>query len=278
MGLVTSATRRAVRSNAKKIVVVLCLLMLTVPLVHADGDDLDPYHWRVTALWWFSKPTGSFTSSSGSWDLHRDFDFLSYSTFTGSLDWRFKRKHHFILSSSPVQSTRTVDIARTITYRGVTYNVGTRVSAKLTSLSLNPGYQWDFFRRDHGYIALSTQIYLLNNRGALTGTATVNGIAATRTVSGSILAPLPVIGVRTRWYPLHDSSRLVFDGGFQGLYFFGYGNFIAANGRVGVGVTNRLKLTAGYQLGNRFTLKGKSNQLGVHLTQQGPTAGLEFSW
>ena len=71
-------------------------------------------------------------------------------------------------------------------------------------------------------VSFATQVYLMSTSADLTGTATVNGQSQSKTASGSIFAPLPVLGPRVRWYPLH-SGRLAVDGGFQGMSFFGYG-------------------------------------------------------
>ena len=206
------------------------------------------------------------------------FGFGSYSTFIGTADSRFKRKHHLIFSASPVESTKSATLQRTITFRGDTYDVGTSVSVDLKSFAFAPGYQWDFIRRNWGYVALSTQIYLLSTKSSVTGQVTVNDQTATRTASGSVFAPLPVLGPRARWYPMPHSSRIALDGQIQGMYFFGYGDFYSAKGTVGVGITHHWKATAGYQLGTRLSIHGGSNQIGLRLTQKGPVLGVEGSW
>lgn len=50
-------------------------------------NDLDNYKFRIDADWWFSQPTGYFglRDSSNYFDLHHDFGFGSYSTFTGKI-------------------------------------------------------------------------------------------------------------------------------------------------------------------------------------------------
>ena len=81
----------------KSLIVVLSLFFALPPLCAQEKNDVDPYKWRVDAMWWFSHPTGSFHASTNqvSWDLSKDFGFGSYSTFSGTVDWHFKRKHHF---------------------------------------------------------------------------------------------------------------------------------------------------------------------------------------
>jgi hypothetical protein len=151
------------------------------------------------------------------------------------------------------------------------------VSSDIKSLSVAPGYQWDFFRRDHGYVALATQLYLLDSKATLTGTAVVNGQSGTRIASGSFFAPLPVLGPRARWYPL-DSDRLALEAIAQGMYFFGYGDFYSVRGQGDIRLSGHWKATVGYQLGTRLSIHGGSDNIGIRLTQKGPVVGREGSW
>jgi len=82
----------------------------------------------TNALWWFPRPSGSFSSTdnSGTFDLSRDFGFGDYSTFTGNVDWRFKRKHPLplLFSTSPVTFQRTATLNRTIESQGERFDQG----------------------------------------------------------------------------------------------------------------------------------------------------------
>jgi len=270
---------RTLDGSVVKALVFAGLMVLVMPIARASEYDLDNYKFRTTASWWYSQPSGYFAGQnhSGEFDLNRDFQFGSYSTFTGTLDWRFKRKHHLLFSSSPVSYSNRTTLLRTITFQGQTYNVGTQAASEIKSLSFAPGYQWDFIRRDRGYVALATQFYLLDTKATLTGTVLVNGQAATRSSSGSFLAPLPVVGPHVRCYPV-DSERLSLEGYVNGMYFFGYGDFYSARGLVGVGLSHHLKAIGGYQMGTRLSIHGGSNNIGIRLTQKGPVVGLEGSW
>jgi hypothetical protein len=257
------------------------LLWLATPILAraSDGEDLDVYKWRITGVWWLSSPTGSFTgkANSGTFDLSRDFGFASYSTFTGTTDWRFKRKHHFLFSISPVTNSRRATLNRTIEFQGITYGVGASVAADIKALAFAPGYQYDIVRRNRIVFSIATQVYLMKTSADLTGTATVNGKSEVRTASGSIFAPLPVLGPRVRWYPLH-SGRFALDGAFQGMSFFGYGHFISARGTGLVSLSRHWRLSFGYQMGTRLKINDDKNRIGVRLTQKGPIAGFEVSW
>src|SRR5438128_994964 len=85
-----------------KTILLLCLFCSTLPLLPANAQDLDDYKWRGTAYWWYSQPSGSFNSAGnrGAFDLQKDFSFDYYSTFSGSIDWHFKRKHHLLFGIS----------------------------------------------------------------------------------------------------------------------------------------------------------------------------------
>jgi len=262
------------------VLTVFLLWLMVSSLAHAqDGQDLDVYKWRLTGAWWFSSPTGSFNGKggSGTFDLSRDFGFGNYSTFTGTADWRFKRKHHLLFSISPVTNSRRATLSRTIEFQGQTYDVGTSVGAEIKSLAFVPGYQYDIIRRNRISLSISTQVYLMNTSADLTGTVFINKKSETRTTSGSIFAPLPVLGPRVRWYPLH-SGRLAVEGAYQGMSFFGYGYFMSARATGMVRLSRHWRAIFGYQMGTRLKINDGENRIGVRLTQKGPIAGFEVSW
>jgi hypothetical protein len=152
---------RSVIGRINKSLILVLLLLVAAPVVSAqDSNDLDAYKYRVTGLWWFSHPTGNFRAAgnSGYFDLNADFHFAEYSTFSGRFDWRFKRKHHFVLGASPISSSRTVTLNRDITFRGNTYAAGTHATAEVSSLAIAPGYQYDILRRKQG------SLLYINNR------------------------------------------------------------------------------------------------------------------
>jgi hypothetical protein len=264
-----------------RILAALFLSLTTISIAYAgQTPDPDAYKWRVDGSWWFSNPTGSFhaAGNAGYFDLNKDFSFGSYSTFTGKIDWHFKRKHHFILGISPVTASKTATLTRSIEFQGVTYDVGAQVNADIQSLSVSPGYEYAIIDRKRGYLGIAVQIFLLNTKATLKGTGTVNDVSATRSASGSTFDPLPALGPQGRWYPLHDSNRVSLDGYVKGMYFFGYGDFATAQARIGVQVHPHWTVRAGYQMGTYLDIHGGSDQIGFRLIQKGPVAGIEASW
>jgi len=269
------------RFEAKSFLYIsLVLAGICAPALASDSGDRDNYRFRVEGDWWLIHPTGDFgaRSSNNYINFNQDFHFGDYSTFSGKFDWRFKRKHHFLFSASPVGFSRTVTANRTIEFQGDTYDVGTQITAKMRINNFAPGYQYDLIRRDWGYVGFQINFHLLDTRATLEGVATVNGQTAERTASESVLAPVPAFGPVFRVYPLPNSNRLSLEGSATGMYFFGYGSLVTAQGSLGIRLIRGLALRGGYQMGSRLSVHGSSNQIGLRITTAGPTAGLEYSW
>src|SRR5215472_8133045 len=160
--------------NSFAIVIVAFAAAIGVAQNEKQGTPND-YKWQADATWWFSNPTGNIhgANSSGEFDLARDFGFGSYSTFSGKVDWHFKRKHHLTLRIAPVTSETTRTITRQIEFQGVTYNAGAQITADINTFSIAPGYQYDFIRRDHGYLGGIVQMNLVHVNSSLNGIGVV---------------------------------------------------------------------------------------------------------
>ncbi len=268
-------------NSSRKIILAVLFCLAAFPLLQAqDSTDLDNYKWRVDGDWWFSHPSGFFgvRNTDNYFDINKDFGFGSYSTFTGKLDWHFGHKHHLLLNATPNYVSKTDTLSRQIMFAGQTFNLGAQVTASIDSVDIAPGYQYDFIRRDHGFLGLEVDFNLAHTTAKLALAASVNGVGGSTTGSKTFWAPLPAVGPVFRWYPLHDSNRLSFGGSFRGMDFFGYGNFMSARADVGVGLTQHLNVRAGYELGSRLSIHGTADEVAVKTSHQGPTAGIEFAW
>jgi hypothetical protein len=260
----------------------LLSLVTAVPQAHAgdqDKEDWDAYKLRFDLFWFYSKPSGSFTSKGniGSFDLQKDINFNSYSTFTGEVDWKFTRKNHLYFIATDFDQSKTVTLNRTVVFQGQTFAINSSVTGELRTLVLIPGYQYDFIRRKRWNLGAQVQLDIFDITGSLNAVAQVNnGVPQTAAFSsGSLRAPLPVAGPTIRFYP---ARRLFVTANVLGMYFFGYGNFVSSVGTVGVKLTNNLAIRGGYQLGSRLEVKTQTDRIGVSLTQKGAVAGLEISF
>ena len=258
-------------------------VIIAVPQLRAaDQDDFDAYTVRVDAFWFNARPAGVFhgTRGDGSFNLQQDIHFNTYTTFTGSVDWKFTRKNHLLFGITPFDRTKHFVVNRPITFQGQTFNIGLAASAELQTNAYALGYQYDITRRKRGYIGIRAQIDLFDVAGTLSSSAQItNGtFHVSQRARGSLRAPLPVAGPAARFYLLPDSSRLFVTGQLLGMYFFGYGNFLSTIDTLGLTVTRHFGIRGGYQLAQRLNINSKSNRIGLSLTQKGPVAGLEFSF
>lgn len=76
--------------TALRFLPMLLVLTNALPCLHAQ--DFDEYKVvRIFGFWLYSNPGGSFTDATTGdvIDIKKDFNFGSYSTFTGKVDWKF---------------------------------------------------------------------------------------------------------------------------------------------------------------------------------------------
>ena len=273
--------------DRRAIGVFRCLLILfglvaAVPSLRGQTDtDFDEYKVRIYGFWFYSNPTGTLQDATTGdiINLHKDFGFGSYSTFSGKLDWKFTRKNHLYLVGSSFDQSRQTVLQRTIVFQGQTFNVGVVTKANLSSPLIAPGYQYDIIRRKRGHLGLALQFDLFNSSASLFAAAQVNTNNQVISAKKSLLAPIPVAGPQFRFY-LTNSPRLYVEANVFGMYFFGYGNFVSTSDYVGVTINKHLSVNAGYQLGSRLNVNvdSKNDRLGLSLTQKGPIVGAAVSF
>jgi hypothetical protein len=263
---------------------LFALLAAPVAVEAAEGDELDNAKWKLQLNGWVSSPTGYFNgkNNQGYFDLQRDLGFGNYVTFAGKMDWRFKRKHHLFFVATPIVSSKTTTLTRTIEWQGQTFNVGAQVDSSIKSLIFTPGYQYDFFRFRQIWLGVLVNVNLAYTSASLKTNGNISGgggsVSGSTSVSGSVFAPLPAIGPTFRWYPVSNSNRLYLDGTLTGMSFFGYGNFVSGNAALGIPLSHHWDARAGYLMGSRLKIEGSSNQIAIRLTQKGPVFGVEYHW
>lgn len=261
----------------------LAVLIAAGPRAHAGSkeqqEDYDAYKVRFDLFWFYSQPSGSFTSkgNTGSFDLQKDVDFNSYSTFFGKVDWKFTRKNHLYFIGTDFDQSKSFRANRTIVFQGQTFAVNSVITGNLHSQLFVPGYQYDFIRRKRWNLGAQVQIDIFDVTGSLNAAAQINnGVPQTaRFASGTIRAPLPVAGPEIRFYP---AKRFFVTANVLGMYFFGYGNFVSSQGTIGLKLTKNIAFRGGYQVASRLNINTRTQRLGLSLTQQGGLAGLELSF
>jgi hypothetical protein len=256
--------------------IALVAIFASSGFAQESNSDPEGYKIKFYGQFWYADPSASIAGSSTEVPISFDktIGFESYSTFNAGLDWHFKRKHHFLFSISPNQTSRTEVLQQTITFRDQTFYAGSSVTGELRNYSFAPGYRYDIIHRPRGHVGIIVQINLLDIKASITGTVLQPGQATVATASGTLFAPLPVGGPDFRYY--FAKNRLYVDANLKGMYFFGYGNFVSTAGKVGFSLGHHIDLVGGYELGSHLAIHGTSSRLDIRQTQRGPIAGMEF--
>jgi hypothetical protein len=258
--------------------------MAAAPAAHAgeEHDEYNSYKIRFEGFWFYSKPTGHFSSQgdSGLLDLSQDIGFRSYSSGVARLDWKFTHKNHFYFAYTNFTKSKDVVLNRTVNFQGQTFNIGATATGSLDSRVYIPGYQYDIVRRKSLTLGLQLQVNITEISGKLFAAAQVtNGIPqVTQFSSARIHVPLPVAGPTIRWYLIPNSGLIFFDANVFGMYFFGYGNYVSSVGTFGLSLSKHVAIRGGYSLSSRYEINTKANRVGMTLSQHGSQAGLEFSF
>jgi hypothetical protein len=277
------SSRSLSNSLRRAIPAVLFLLLGFAPAIHAQKhEDFDQYRLKLDGIWFYSTPSGTIQGQGDTVpvDFQKDLGFNSYSTFGSGLDWKFTRKNHFLLDFSRFNSSHETVLQRDITFQGTTFEAGLQTHGELDALFFSPGYQYDIIRRKRGHLGIGIHFNTFDTSAKISAQAQVTGDGthyAAKSASGSFIAPIPVAGPQYRVYPM-NSPRLFVEGEVYGMYFFGYGNYLQLADSVGYSVGKHVSLKAGYQLASRLIVNAQTDRIGIHMTQKGATAGLEFSF
>jgi hypothetical protein len=274
--LAGKVSRHAVRGT----IAIALVGVFAVPSLFAQETLSDPegYKLRLRGEFWYADPSVSVAGSSAEVPISFDktFGFDNYSTFNADIDWHFARKHHLFVAISPNQTTRTRVLQQNVTFRDKTFLAGSSSTGEIRNFAFAPGYRYDIIHRPRGHLGILVQIDLLDVKATITGRVLQSGQTTVATSSGSIFVPLPVGGPDLRYYFL--KNRLFVDANVKGMYFFGYGNFVSTQGRLGFNFGRHFSAVGGYQLGSHLAIHGTSSRLDVRQTQRGPIAGLEFNF
>jgi len=199
-------------------------LVTPSPAAAQQQEDFDQYRFRLDTFWFYSKPSGRIQGTvdvdSTSIDLQKDLGFNTYSTFSGKLEWKFTRKNHLYVAVIPFYTNHQTTLTRTITFQGQTFDVGLATRSDLRALLVTAGYQYDIIRRKRGHLGIAVQADLFNTSAKISAAAQiVNGEQqAAVSASGSLLAPIPVVGPEFRIYAF-NSSHFFIEGNLYGMYF-----------------------------------------------------------
>jgi len=124
--------------------------------------------------------------------------------------------------------------------------------------------EWDFIKGAHGFLGAVAGAKLFD-----VDTAIVDASTNAREVD-TITAPIPVIGLATRFY----AGRVSFEGEIAGLSIGSRGSLLEAEASVRLHISERLAVMGGYR---HLSLDGKDGLDEVNLKLGGWQFGLEIS-
>lgn len=262
---------------------------IALPQLHAQRPvyqiiyDTDDYTFRGSGYYWNATPSGSITkyrSGQGLLPIDAGEGFSSYPTLYAEGDWKFRPRQHLTFIISPNSTSRNVTLQQTIIFQGITFNANAAVTAKLSSYSFAPAYQYDFFRSERGHLGALVEVNFLDVSAEIDGQATVTnsqGGSATRTTSDSRseFAPLPGIGLEGKYFL---TERLYGEGFGKLGYYFSYGSAYSLKGVVGAKLSSHIDLKGGYLVGERLAISGVTDNTHVNLRQSGPIVGMQYSF
>lgn len=107
---------------------------------------------------------------------------------------RAARKHKFKLRYSPLSQSASTTLTREFVFNGLRYPGGTEVATDFTWQTLRFGYEWDFVRRDWGYVGFMLDGVYINSKLDLSSSIGANEFNHTRGV-------VPAFGFTGRGYP-----------------------------------------------------------------------------
>jgi hypothetical protein len=119
--------------------------------------------------------------------------------------WRITPAHHLRLMYFDNTTDRTRAIDRTIHWGDHTFQTGAVVDSQIKFKMMEAAYEWAFLKEPTYEVAASFGVHVMDISLRLAGTATItdaNGntsVAQFSSKSGSVTAPLPVVGIRAGW-------------------------------------------------------------------------------
>lgn len=184
--------------------------------------------------------------------------------FEGRAQLKFARKHKFNFSYLPMKWDADKIITRTIEFSGKTYTVGTQVKSKLDLNLFRGGYEYDFLAGRYGFLGGAVDVMVANVGAEL------KAPALSIDEKGDITAPIPMIGLVGRVYPIkwvNLTARV------SGLPLGSYGYILDAEASLNINPIKYVGISGGYRY---FETKAKFEDNSFDFKLDGPYVSLNI--
>ncbi|HEV7501991.1 MAG TPA: hypothetical protein VGQ33_18380 [Vicinamibacteria bacterium] len=197
-------------------------------------------------------------------DVTDDLGLTDKRTFDLRATIQFKRGWKLRGSFTPFDYKGDVEATRAFTYGDTRYSRFDHVVSSVKGTYASADLEWDFLKGSHGFLGAVVGAKLFD-----VDTAIVDASINAREVD-TITAPIPVIGLATRFY----TGRVSFEGEIAGLSIGSRGSLLEAEASVRLHISERLAVMGGYR---HLSLDGKDGLDEVDLKLGGWQFGLEIS-
>jgi hypothetical protein len=187
-------------------------------------------------------------------DLESDLGFdKSDTVFRVDGVFRFNEKHRIDASAFDLSRSASKRIQKDIEWNGELFPVDVQVEGNLDLSIYKLAYTWSFLRRDRGYLGATAGLYVADVSSSLAAES------ISRSTSGGVTAPLPVVGLRGQYdlaekWSLRGSAEIfaIEYGDFSGSLYDVYAGLdyqLFERLALGLGI-NSVKINVGVDKGN----------------------------
>jgi hypothetical protein len=236
---------------------------------HEGAED---FRIEFTGSAWLTGPTGTIQTSGTPINFVTDLAAgAQQARFYGRLVFKPTRKQRIVVEGSPVSFSGVNTINQSFVFLNKTYNVSQTVATNANVNYVFGGYQYDPFTGRYGHLGFQTGVAYVGVQG------TLNGIQSGITETKKFQAPVPLIGIEGRIFPIPHMKLVEFEGMIRGITAGGYGYFIEGGASGGLRY-RAFSLLAGYREMFANVHQESANPNGVALRLKGPIFSAQALW
>jgi hypothetical protein len=252
-------------------------VFLSFATLHAGSiwngpENQENFRIEVTGSAWLVHSAGTIQANGAPVDLISDLGAEQRKpAFYGRLVLKPSRKQRIVVEGSPISINGLNTVARSIVYRGQTFNVRETVRSSADLNYFFAGYQYDFLSGPAGHLGLSAGGAYIGATGIIS--ALQSGTTASKTQS----LGLPLAGAEFRLFPIRRHRIFEVEGGLRGMAFGSYGHFVEGSASGGVRL-GPMGILAGYRELFADLHQTGDNTSGVNVRLKGPVFSVLWRW
>jgi hypothetical protein len=252
--------------------VFFSLATLHAGSIWSAPESQENFRVEVTGSAWLIHSAGTIQANGAPVDLISDLGAeQGKPAFYGRLVLKPGRKQRIVVEGSPIGINGLNTVARSIVYRGQTFNVSETVRSSADLNYFFAGYQYDLVSGRAGHFGLSVG-------GAYIGaTGIINALQSGTSASKTQSVGLPLAGAEFRLFPIRRHRIFEVEGGLRGMAFGSYGHFVEGSLSGGVRL-GPMGILAGYRELFADLHQTGNGASGVNVRLKGPVFSVLWRW